>query len=90
MLATVYHNHETNPSVLLLPGVVQFIQSATQEGGENELAKGSVVLRSGNWYAVYRDGVTQKWERAGSSKRAAEKLLAKRMNQINAGTYQEF
>ncbi len=48
------------------------------------------MQRSGNWYAVYRDGGTQKWERAGSSKRAAEKLLAKRMNQINAGTYQEF
>jgi len=54
------------------------------------LAKGSVVQRSGNWYAVYRDGGTQKWERAGGSKRAAEKLLAKRVNQINAGTYQEF
>jgi len=54
------------------------------------LAKGSVVQRSGNWYAVYRDGGTQKWERAGGSKRTAEKLLAKRMNQINAGTYQEF
>jgi len=54
------------------------------------LAKGSVVQRSGSWYAVYRDGATQKWESAGTSKRAAEKLLAKRMNQINAGTYQEF
>ena len=54
------------------------------------MAKGSVVQRSGNWYAVYRDGGTQKWERAGGSKRTAEKLLAKRMNQINAGTYQEF
>jgi len=54
------------------------------------LAKGSVVQRSGNWYAVYRDGCKQKWERAGISKRAAEKLLAKRMNQINNGTYQEF
>lgn len=54
------------------------------------MAKGSVVQRSDTWYAVYRDGVTQKWERAGSSKRAAEKLLAKRMNQINGGTYQEF
>ena len=54
------------------------------------MAKGSVVQRSGSWYAVYRDGGTQKWEQAGSSKRIAEKLLAKRMNQINAGTYQEF
>ncbi|HUV30715.1 MAG TPA: site-specific integrase [Acidobacteriota bacterium] len=90
MLATVYHNHETNPSVLALPDMVRFIQSATQKGGESELAKGSVVQRSGNWYAVYRDGGTQKWERAGGSKRTAEKLLAKRMNQINAGTYQEF
>jgi integrase len=63
---------------------------ATSKGGETELAKGSVVQRSGSWYAVYRDGGTQKWESAGSSKRAAEKLLAKRMNQINAGDYQEF
>ena len=53
------------------------------------MAKGSVVQRSGNWYAVYRDGGTQKWERVGSSKRNAEKLLAKRINQINDGTYQE-
>ena len=53
------------------------------------MAKGSVVQRSGNWYAVYRDGGTQKWERAGSSKRKAEKLLAKRISQIDDGTYQE-
>ncbi|MFH1891482.1 MAG: site-specific integrase [Candidatus Zixiibacteriota bacterium] len=90
MLSTVYHNHETNPSGLILTGMVQFTQSAKWKGGDTELAKGSVVQRSGNWYAVYRDGGTQKWEQAGSSKRGAEKLLAKRMNQINAGTYQEF
>ena len=54
------------------------------------MAKGSVVMRSGNWYAVYRDGGRQKWERAGNSKRTAEKLLAKRMHQVNVGTYQEF
>ena len=54
------------------------------------MAKGSVVQRSGSWYAVYRDGGTQKWERAGSSKRQAEKLLAKRLNQINTGAYQDF
>lgn len=54
------------------------------------MAKGSVVQRSDTWYAVYRDGVNQKWERVGSSKRAAEILLTKRMNQINSGTYQEF
>jgi len=54
------------------------------------LAKGSVVQRSGNWYAVYRDGGVQKWERAGGSKRKAEKLLSKRLNQINTGTYQDF
>ena len=53
------------------------------------MAKGSVVQRSGNWYAVYRDGGTQKWERAGGSKRRAEKLLAKRISQIDDGTYQE-
>jgi integrase len=63
---------------------------AMSEGGEIEMAKGSVVQRSGSWYAVYRDGATQRWESAGSSKRSAEKLLAKRMNQINSGIYQEF
>lgn len=54
------------------------------------MAKGSVVKRSGSWYAVYRDGGNQKWEFAGGSKRAAERLLSKRMSQVNAGTYQEF
>jgi len=54
------------------------------------LAKGSVVQRSGTWYAVFRDGGIQKWELAGNSKRSAEKLLAKRMNQINSGTYQDY
>ncbi|MFH1699216.1 MAG: site-specific integrase [Candidatus Zixiibacteriota bacterium] len=54
------------------------------------MAKGSVINKSGSWYAVYRDGGVQKWERAGSSKRKAEKLLAKRLDQINTGTYQDF
>lgn len=54
------------------------------------MAKGSVVQRSGTWYAVHRDGASQKWESAGSSKRAAERLLSKRMNQINSGIYREY
>ena len=53
------------------------------------MAKGSVVKRSGSWYAVYRDGRSQKWERAGTSKRDGEKLLTERMHQVNAGSYQE-
>ncbi len=53
------------------------------------MAKGSVIKRSGSWYAVYRDGAVQKWEKAGNGKRMAEKLLAKRIDQINSGTYQE-
>jgi hypothetical protein len=62
---------------------------AKQKGGENELAKGSVVKRSGSWYAVYRDGDRQKWERAGCTKRSAEQVLAKRLDEIHSGTYQK-
>ncbi len=53
------------------------------------MAKGSVIKRSGSWYAVYRDGIKQKWEKAGNNKRSAEKLLAHRMDQVHTETYQE-
>ena len=89
MLATVYQNQKPNLTGIVLSGLAINFQTARLKGGENEMAKGSVVQRSGNWYAVYRDGGTQKWERAGSSKRKAEKLLAKRISQIDDGTYQE-
>jgi len=89
MLSNIYHIPIGRPLVSVMPDAIKLIYRANRKGGENELAKGSVVQRSETWYAVYRDGGTQKWERAGSSKRAAERLLAKRMNQINSGTYQE-
>ncbi|MEW5701577.1 MAG: site-specific integrase [Candidatus Zixiibacteriota bacterium] len=53
------------------------------------MAKGSVIKRSGSWYAVYRDGSRQKWEKVGTSKRTAEKVLAERLDQLNSGGYQE-
>jgi len=53
------------------------------------LAKGSVVKRSGTYYAVYRVDGKQKWEKAGSTRKTAEKLLANRLNAINTGTFQE-
>lgn len=53
------------------------------------MAKGSVVKRSGTYYAVYRDGTRQRWERAGNSKKQADKLLAKRMNEINMSCFVE-
>ncbi len=53
------------------------------------MAIGSVQKRSGSWYAVYRTGNRQKWERAGSSKKDAERLLAARMNEIHIGIYRE-
>lgn len=54
------------------------------------MARGSVIQKSGSYYAVYRlDSGKQKWERAGRSKRAAEKLLAKRIDEINHGGFLE-
>ena len=49
------------------------------------MAQGSVVKRSGSWYAVYRVGNKQKWEKAGTSRSAAEKLLIRRINDANLG-----
>lgn len=64
--------------------------NATPKGGEDTtVAKGSVIKRSGSWYAVYRDGSKQKWEKVGTSKHTAEKVLAQRLDQINSGDYQE-
>lgn len=87
-----YNNqrHKAVKSVILIKLFLHQFNPANRKGGENLLAKGSVINKSGSWYAVYRDGSTQKWERAGTSKRMAEKLLVKRLNQINVGTYLEF
>jgi hypothetical protein len=61
MLATVYQNQQPNSTGIILSGLALNYQTARLKGGENEMAKGSVVQRSGNWYAVYRDGGTQKF-----------------------------
>jgi len=53
------------------------------------MAKGSVVKRSGTYYAVYRDGTRQVWERAGNSKKMADMILSKRMNEVNTGCFVE-
>jgi integrase len=65
------------------------IFSAKLEGGEKELAKGSVIKRSDIWYVVYRIHGKQKWEKAGLNKRDAEKLLSMRLDEVNKGTFQE-
>ncbi len=53
------------------------------------MAIGSVQKRSGSWYAVYRVCGRQKWERASSSKKDAERLLSARMNDVHSGEYRE-
>lgn len=53
------------------------------------MAKGSVVKRSGNWYAVYRVHGKQKWEKAGPTKGGAERLLAKRLTESHSGTFRD-
>lgn len=53
------------------------------------MAKGSVVKRSGNWYAVYRISGKQKWEKAGPTKGGAERLLAKRLTEIHSGAFRD-
>lgn len=89
MLVSV-KSYQNSLSYLIGEDSYSLSKIATQKGGEIDLAKGSVVQRSGTWYAVFRDCGIQKWERAGSNKKSAEKLLAKRMNQINSGTYQDY
>ncbi|MCH9032289.1 MAG: site-specific integrase [candidate division Zixibacteria bacterium] len=51
------------------------------------MAKGSVIKRSGSWYAVYRVGGRQKWEKAGTLKRSAERILTKRLEELNTGLF---
>ncbi len=73
----------------LWPNILR-IPPATPKGGDKStVAKGSVIKRSGSWYAVYRDGNRQKWEKVGTAKHSAEKVLAQRLEQINGGDYQE-
>lgn len=49
------------------------------------MAQGSIVKKSGSWYAVYRVAGKQKWEKAGPTKRLAEHLLTKRISELHAG-----
>lgn len=90
MLESVNLNQNTLSQFVNKSDRVALSEFAIVKGGEIDLAKGCVILRSGTWYAVFRDGGTQKWERAGNSKKSAEKLLAKRINQINSGLYQDY
>lgn len=69
--------------------LVRFYKFANWKGGDEELARGSVSKRGKSWYAVYRVGGKQKWEKAGSSKRSAEALIARRMDEINRGGFRE-
>lgn len=83
-------SHRGPRVILVLWPTHSSITNATPKGGENTtVARGSVIKRSGSWYAVYRDGRKQKWEKAGSSKRRAENLLTQRLDELNSGDYQE-
>lgn len=53
------------------------------------MARGSIVKRSGTYYAIYRVEGKQKWEKAGRTKLMAEKLLNRRMDEINSGDFCE-
>lgn len=62
---------------------------AKLKGGEIELAHGSIRKRSDVYYCIYRVNGRQKWEAAGPTKKQAEKLLAKRLNDLNSGILPE-
>lgn len=64
-------------------------RTAKLKGGEEELAQGSIVKRSDTYSIVYRVGDKQKWEVAGRTKKQAEKLLAKRIGELNTGVMPE-
>lgn len=49
------------------------------------MAQGTIIKRSGTYTIIYRVGDRQKWEVAGRTKKQAEKLLAKRIGDINSG-----
>ncbi len=53
------------------------------------MATGSIRKRSNVYYCIYRVGNRQKWEVGGRTKREAEKLLAKRLNELNTGNLAE-
>lgn len=60
---------------------------AIGKGGDTYMARGSVVKRSGSWYAVYRVDGRQKWEHAGRTKKSAERLLDSRLHEIHNDEY---
>lgn len=62
---------------------------AKWKGGDIELASGSIRKRSDVYYCIYRVNGKQKWEAAGPTKKQAEKLLAKRLNDLNSGIQPE-
>jgi len=53
------------------------------------LAQGSIVKRSDIYYAVYRIGDKQKWEKVSPVKKEAEKVLAERLHDLNTNVVPE-
>ena len=52
--------------------------------------RGSVQKKNGRYYLVYYlPNGKQKWEKSGTNKKEAERLLVSRVNQINRGEYVE-
>ena len=63
--------------------------NAKPKGGDRQLAKGSIRKRSDVYYCIYRVGNRQKWEVGGRTKKEAERLLAKRLHELNTGNLPE-
>ena len=52
--------------------------------------QGSIQKKNGRFYLVYYlPNGKQKWEKSGTNKKEAERLLVSRVNQINRGEYVE-
>lgn len=77
------------PAVIKCVAHRKLASMANMKGGESILAQGSIVKKSGTYYAVYRVGDKQKWEKVSPVKKEAEKVLAKRIHDLNSGILPE-
>jgi len=58
-------------------------------GGGDADMRGSVQKKGNRYYIVYYVGKRPIWRAAGSNKKAAERMLAEVVSQINRGEYRE-